>query len=258
MDQLKESKAADLQDAVRNEQRLQEANLQLDAEVSRLQALSKDLKDGFLKTRDLLRVEQTSLEAMKTKTLTLEEQLETYKIEIERLQDESLKTTEINKQQINALVASMDELERKHEQEMATLRRDLANQFSIQSSVQQDAIDWRNRVDTERAVGLRKLGVHRLCDAMVSWKRRRLATWFRQWHTMNTLMGAAEQFRETLNKAVKRATDEGHQDRERAVEGLRSLLRNEHEVDKVERIICDLVLYHRSLYFVQMLSFPSA
>jgi len=148
VDQLKESKAADLQDAVRNEQRLQEANLQLDAEVSRLQALSKDLKDGFLKTRDLLRVEQTSLEAMKTKTLTLEEQLETYKIEIERLQDESLKTTEINKQQINALVASMDELERKHEQEMATLRRDLANQFSIQSSVQQDAIDWRNRVDT--------------------------------------------------------------------------------------------------------------
>ena len=63
------------QEAARNENMLQEANIQLDAEALRLRKTTKEVRDGFAKTRDLLRVEQVALEGARSEIAVLREQL---------------------------------------------------------------------------------------------------------------------------------------------------------------------------------------
>ena len=230
VDELREAKAKDLQESVHNEQQLQETNIQLTAEVSRLQALTKDLREGFTKTRDLLRLEQASLEAEKSKTVVLEEQIESLQREIKRYQLSEEKAAELSKQQIDALVVSMEELEARKVREIQHLREDLSKQFTEQSLLQQEVLYVKGLMEAERMKGTRYNGAGRIGEALVRWRRGRLFTMFRQWSATCVLMSAAEQFRETLNRSVKRAVDEARTEASNTLVSVRATMKTDSEV----------------------------
>lgn len=234
VDQLKERSRMDIQQAVYNEQRLQESNIQLESEVARLQAMSKELREAFAKTRDLLRIEQAAVESGRAECGGLAEEIRVLQEEVERRTAVEAEASVLHKQQLQAVVASMDALEARKDGEIARLKADLSRQFLQHSSHQQEALQLRGEIEDERLAGVRVKCVIGLFEGMCRWRRARLAQTFRVWSGTCTLMSAAEQFRDTLGRAVKRATEDCREEGRAALDELRGVLRNEQEIRVAE------------------------
>ena len=76
-----------LQDASASQQKSHHTALSLESEVLRLITQNKELKDGFAMMRDQVRAEQLSQENINALNRRLNEQIETFKFDAERLKN---------------------------------------------------------------------------------------------------------------------------------------------------------------------------
>eukprot|EP01041_Mallomonas_annulata_P003274 gene3274-6482_t len=234
VEQLREVAAANTVEAARHELTLQEANIQLDAEAVRLRATTKELKEGYTKTRDLLRLEQLALETVRAEIALVNDELLASREESLRLKLVEENMNVMHKGEVEALVKSMEETEDRWRHEVVRVKEELSKQFLLQSSLQQDSLQQRNVIDRERQIATRHMGTVQIVDAVRRWRRGRLFSFFRQWLGTTGLISAAEQFRETLQRALKTASEEAKNERQYALEALRGVLRSEHEVQIAE------------------------
>jgi hypothetical protein len=175
---MREASANKMQEAVLHEQQLQDCNIQLESEASRLRAVCKDLKEGFAKTRDLLRLEQVALDGARTEVSSLTDVIRTTKDELQRMQASAQLSDTLHRSQLEALAASMNELDVERGKEVAKLKEDLVRQCMHQSALQQELLDQREKNADAHIMAVRSNDAARLLEGFSRLRRGRISQMF--------------------------------------------------------------------------------
>jgi hypothetical protein len=214
---LKETLSNDQREAVSLEQKLKLNIVRLENEENRLKGQNKDLKEAFTKMRDQLRMEQLTIESLHTTQRQLKSEIEQANTEINRLKAAELATLNAHQQTIASLNETISEQDSRRTREIAALREELSKQYNEVSKQQIDALDKRVEVEKARLHIQRHTGVHNVWHVLGSWRRNRVANAFRVWHTNNTLIGVAAQFRDQVNSLIADTLNKCKEDKARAL-----------------------------------------
>jgi len=220
VDALKEQLTNDKHEAVAKEQRLQAANITLEGDIARLETSNRDLKEAFIKCRDQVRMEQLAMENATSVNRRLTEQLETTRLDLQRLKQVEEQSADAHRQQISALKNAMGEAETRKTKEVGKLKEELSTQYLLNSAAQMESMQLRNGFQEERKALQRDAGAGRIVEMLHRWKKNRLAHSLRVWSTNSTLLGVAKQFRGHVNELMKDTLAEERQAKEAALESL--------------------------------------
>jgi hypothetical protein len=220
VDALKEQLTNDKHEAVAKEQRLQAANITLEGDIARLETSNRDLKEAFIKCRDQVRMEQLAMENATSVNRRLTEQLETSRLDLQRLKQVEEQSADAHRQQISALKNAMGEAETRKTKEVGKLKEELSTQYLLNSAAQMESMQLRNSFQEERKALQRDAGASRIVEMLHRWKKNRLAHSLRVWSTSSTLLGVAKQFRGHVNELMKETLAEERQAKDAALESL--------------------------------------
>lgn len=221
--------------AATTENHLKQTITNLEADATRQQAQNKDLKEGFLKMRDQVRIEQLTIENMSAANKQLQEQLTNQKEEIARLSEYDTRDGAMSQNQIAALRATVIEQEDRRLKEANKLKEELAKQYNLVSHLQAAALDIHGTFDKERRKITVTHAAEKVTKALHHWRHNRLAIGFRTWLTKATLVGAATQFRTHVSDLVQNTLIEQRGVKQEALSKQEDTLKKEHD-QKVEEL----------------------
>mmetsp|Transcript_3817 Transcript_3817/g.8615 ORF Transcript_3817/g.8615 Transcript_3817/m.8615 type:complete len:1340 (-) Transcript_3817:18-4037(-) len=228
VDSLKDSSSSAQQSSADREQQLKATQTQLDSELYRTQQQNKDLKEGFVKIRDQVRMEQLALENAHTAHRRLQEAYEEAEETVVRLRQQEEQTAEMHKMQMDAINETVAQQEARNAAVTSQLREELSNQFMTNSRTQSQMIQLKDTYAEEKSFLGRVAGMVRIVTVLQRWRSNRTANGFRQWHTNSSLVGAARQFREQVDGILKKTAKELHRDKVQALDKLRTDLNAKH------------------------------
>lgn len=228
VDTLKDASVVAAQNFADKEQKYLQFQAQLDSELKRCQAQSRDMKEGFVKMRDQVRMEQVALENANAQHRRLQEAFEEAQADITRLRQQEQQTAELHKAQMDAINETITEQERRNKQNMQSLRDELSGQFLTNAHAQTVMLRMKDDFATEKARMNQMSGVVKLVEVIRRWKRCRVFSGFRRWHSNSSLVGAAKQFREQVESILKKNTKDLHKDKVQALENQRGELTAKH------------------------------
>jgi hypothetical protein len=161
---LKETTAQTVRESTFAQQRLHQTAISLEAEVARLNAHNTELKEGFVKMRDQVRVEQLAIEDTSTTNRRLLEQIESMRKEISKMKEAEEQQAAAHERQIEALNTLLSEQEQRAQREMLSLRDELSRQYSTNSNAQSEALMKLKAFDSERKAFGKQLGAARIIE----------------------------------------------------------------------------------------------
>lgn len=218
---LMEKSQQENQDFIAREQALQQKNITLDANVRRLEGSNAELKDGFSKMRDQVRMEQLSLENATSVNRRLQEQYEITKSELNRMRESEEQTADEHLKQMEALQATMAENDERRSTEIVKLKDELSHQYKENSQVQKMTMDLKAGFRSERLQGTKSQAAMNIVTSLRKWRLNRAAVALRMWSTNSTLIGVAAQFRGHVNDLVEKTLAEQREIKETALQSLR-------------------------------------
>ena len=227
VDSLKATLTQKEEDSTLQEQKMSLRISALEGEEARLKVQNTDLREGFKKMRDQLRVEELNMENIRTANRRLLEEVESCRGEIIRLKREEESANMISQQQTTAMAGSLSALEEKSAAEAAHLRSELSKQYVANADSQRALLDLKGAFESERVQLEKKLNAGRILHSMRHMYKNRVAASFRLWYNQSMLLSAASQFKETLKNAVLRTQEEDRKDAENALSQLRKELSEE-------------------------------
>ncbi len=146
---LKEKMTTMKRDSQEKEQRLQATISQLDHDLKHVKTTNNELKDGFIKTRDSLRMEQLAIEKLNHDKARLLETVKDNQEEIERLKQYERETKEHFERQIESLNALMIEQDSSHKTEITRMKGELQKQFMVNSQAAVELMKVKDEMDRE-------------------------------------------------------------------------------------------------------------
>ena len=210
------------QDAIAKEQALVQKNITLDADVRRLEGTNSELKEGFAKMREQVRMEQLSLENATSVNRRLQEQYEITKSELARLQDSEDNTAKNHFQQMKALQDTMDENDGRRVAEINALKDELSKQYLANSDAQKQTMALRSDFRSVRQQDSKLQGASKISGVLRKWRLNRAAMALRVWSTNSTLVGVAGQFRGHVNELMDKTIAEQREIKENALSQLQT------------------------------------
>ncbi len=211
------------------EQKYLQLQSQLDSEVKRCQTQNRELKEGFMKMRDQVRMEQLALENANAQHRRLQEAFEEAQADITRFRQQEQQTALQHKAQLDAINESVVEQERRNAQSVQSLRDELSGQFLTNAHAQTIMLQMKDEFAGEKQQLTKISGVIKLFEVLRRWRRCRVFSGFRRWHTNSNLVGAAKQFREQVEVILKKTAKDGHKDKVSALEAQRNELNAKHK-----------------------------
>eukprot|EP01034_Spumella_vulgaris_P024755 gene24755-31132_t len=206
-----------------------EAGLSTELEASKSQL--KDLKDGFVKTRDLLRMEQLNIENTVTANRRLTEQLELANSDIAQLRAQDQQNALSYKQQIELINSTIRDAEASHKKELLSLRDELSRQYLANSSEQSNIMELREKHVGEKMKITRLVHTTKMVNIFNKWKLSRIYIAFRVWNTNTTLVSVAGQFRLQVEDMLKTNTEEMAAEQTKSEELLAKRFAREHGIN---------------------------
>ena len=164
-----------------------------------------------------MRSEQLSLETATTAHRRLQELHDSLTSDIVRGKMGREQDGLLHDQQISALTSLVTDQEENNLKEKAKLREELSKQFNANSALQQESFLLLKAVDVERRRGDLKLAAAVIFDRLKKLRLSRMSHMFRMWSTTSTLIGAAEQFRHTVNELVRTTLANSKREKESAL-----------------------------------------
>jgi hypothetical protein len=228
VDTLKEQAAHAAQQFSDKELKYLQMQAQLDSELKRSQTQSRELKEGFVKLRDQLRMEQVALENAHTQHRRLQEAFEEAQSDITRLRQQEQQTAAQHKAQMDAINESVAQQEARSAAALQKLRDELSGQFLDNAHAQTLMMRLRDQFADEKARLVQISGAVKLAEVLRRWKRCRVFSGFRRWYTNSSLTGAAKQFRDQVESSLKKTSKDMHRYKVQALENQRSELAAKH------------------------------
>lgn len=210
------------------EQKYLQLQSQLDSEVKRCQSQNKELKEGFMKMRDQVRMEQLALENANAQHRRLQEAFEEAQVDVTRLRQQEQQTAIQHKAQMDAINESVAEQERRNSLSLQSLRDELSGQFLTNAHAQTIMLRMKDEFNVEKQQLTKISGAVKLFEVLRRWRRCRVFSGFRRWHTNSNLVGAAKQFREQVEVILKKTSKDMHKDKVSALDALRAELKARH------------------------------
>jgi hypothetical protein len=243
VDTLKEKLSRDSQESIQNEQVLHQKNVHLEGEINRTLAQNKDLKEGFNKARDQVRIEQLAIENANSTNRRLNDQMESIRADLSHMRKTEEETSKFHEQQITALKESLEEQQARKQGEIEKLKAELSVQYRAVSDGQRESLELRKLFEVERFKVLQRTAAGNIMDQLRKMRRGTLATGFRIWNTNSTLIGVASQFRGHVNDLVKETLDVAKDDKNKTSTRLRKEFDKEKENALNElQLKCDKLL----------------
>jgi hypothetical protein len=231
VDKLKEMQVIENQtNNLKLEQLLQQEST-LKNDLLRLQNQNKEVKDGFLKSRDQLRVEQLLIENLQTNNRFLMDEVEALKHENNAMLVNEDKKSLQHKQQIDAINEALKEQIEMQNNEKNRLKDELSRQFSINSQMQLQTMKLNEDFDVEKKMLSKQTYGGILFLKIDKWRTNRVASFFKKWHTNNVLITIASQFRENVDFLAKKNSDLFEEEKTKLVNDLKMLLNNEKKIE---------------------------
>lgn len=227
VDSLKATLTRKEEEATLLEQKLSLRISALEGEDARLKSQNAELRDGFKKMRDQLRLEELNTENTRTANRRLLEEVEAGRAELARIKAAEEASNIISQQQASLMSGSLSALEEKAAAEAAHLRSELSKQYVLNAEGQRALLDLKSDFSAERVKLDKKILAGRMVHSMRHLYKNRIAATFRVWYTKSTLLDAASQFKETLQKALARTQEEDRKDAAEALTNLRTQLTSE-------------------------------
>lgn len=229
VDTLKEMNAHDAYDSKQTEQRLMSTTAQLENEVSRLTGNNKDLKEGYNKLRDQLRVDQLTMENMRILEKKIVEDLENYKDELKHVQQAKMQAEDLALKQGIAMKEGLLELEKKKDVENDKLKEEIVRLYEQNAEINSSVKSIRNEFAGERSALECRVHALRVFNSLNKWKMSRVSMFFRIWSTNNTIMTVAAQFKGQLKDMLKKTKEDAETSKAAALEKAREALLLEEE-----------------------------
>ena len=228
VDALKDASTAAQQSFADQQQQLTERHTHLQSEAARLQAQNKELKEGFVKMRDQVRMEQLSLENANSTQRRLQENLEAARAEVNRMAENERQTAEIHKQQLDAINESVREQERRSNEEIKRLKEELSQQFLENARAHSQTILLKDQFAEQQAWMKKQAVAQQIADKLKRWQLARLHISFRAWSSNCSLVTAAKNFRGQVEAILKKNTKDLNEAKQKALEALRADLSKKH------------------------------
>lgn len=225
---LKDSNITSQQQYTEKEQQLIQIQTQLESELQRIQNQNQDLKDGFIKMRDQVRMEQLTIENTNTIQRRLQEAYEESKAEVNRLTQQAIHNANMHKAELDAINDSIKEQELANQNALKNLREELSNQCMDNFDAHQKIMRLKDEFNEEKRGLIRISGAGNLIEILRKWRLSRLFVRFRQWQTNSSLVGAAKQFREQVEALLKKTSKDFHKEKINALNALKEELDIEH------------------------------
>lgn len=211
------------------EQDLTAKNVNFESENIRLAGQVKELKDITTKMRDQYRVDQITMENLKTSNKTLQSDVDSAKAEVAQYHQKEAQDAQLHKKQIMALTLAVEEIEQKKDKEISTLKDELGKQYAAISDAQKGMLVLRDQVGQQRNLSGKSVCTYQVVDLVRRWKRSRIFSAFRTWSTNSTLIGVAAQFREQVEVMIEEMKNDFVAEKVVAAEELRERLKTEEE-----------------------------
>ena len=148
-----------------------------------------------MKLRDQVRMEQLSLENANTQHRRLQEAFDEAQAEVARLKQQEQQTANLHKAQVEAMNESIAEQEKRTATALQKLKDELSGQFMDNAHAQSVMMLMKDEFAEEKSKLTQISGVVKLAEVLRRWKRCRVFSGFRRWHTNSSLTGAAKQFK---------------------------------------------------------------
>lgn len=229
VDTLKDAGAAAEHQHSDKEQRLMQMKTQLEAELQHSQTQNNELRDGFIKMRDQVRMEQLTLENTNTIQRRLQDAYDESKAEVTRLRSQIEQNSAAHKAEIDAINESIRLHEEATQANIKMLREELSHQCDENFDAQQRIIRLKEQFNEEKLEMTKISGAENVINILKKWRNSRLFSGFRQWHTNSSLVGAARQFRDQVESVLKKNSKDLHKQKMQALNALREELNLEHE-----------------------------
>lgn len=226
---LKEVNTHDAYDSKQTEQRMQAVIIQLESEVTRLTGNNKDLKEGYSKLRDQLRVDSLTMENMRLLERKLYDDVEGFKEEINQLQEAAKDAENLSNQQKKAMKDGLLELEAKKNVEIDRLKEDISNLYKKNSELSNTLRSLKNDFSGEKNEINSRVHALRVFNSLKRWQMARVGMFFRIWSTNNTISTVASQYKGQVKEILSKTKDDYKESREKALSKLREELNNEYE-----------------------------
>lgn len=199
------------------EQRYQSTQGQLEHDLAHSKKTGHDLKDGFIKLRDQLRIEQLNIENLNGEKQRMKDQIRSLEDDIKRREDYEQQSRLQHDLQVQNLQLVMQEQESTHKEEQKRMKDELARQFITNSELQIDLLKTKDLVEKEQLRIQRKIQVVRIFEILKRWRKSRVYQAFKSWSTSSTLIGVAKQFKSQVEKLIKQTVDEQQQEKQKAL-----------------------------------------
>ncbi len=222
----------ELQSLQQAEQRKEaERNLefrQLEEEKVSLYEQLSDLKEGFQKSRNQLKMEQIALEQMTSARDKVLQQVQQLQQEVHSAQSQ-LETTQSHYQkQVEAIRMLLQNTEDKLSKEIILLKDELRNSLEQHSLLSSQIFDLKEQQRSSQITSLRKLFLMRIVKMNSSFDRLKLLKSFKRWTLNNSLMKIANQFKQHMEKILVDAKNNMEKDK------LQSLDSQKHELTRLK------------------------
>ena len=229
VDTLKDSNTLLTQSYNDKELKYKQYQTQLESELKHNQIQTKELKDGYIKIRDQLRMEQIALENANTQHRRLQEAYEEAQSDIIRYKKQEEINTDLHQTQIDAMNETIKEQEKRNNIALQKLKDELSGQFLDNAHAQTIMLRMKDEFTEEKLKLQQITGVIKLVEVLRRWKRCRIFNGFRRWYSNSNLIGAAKQFREQVEIILKKTTKDMHKDKLTALEVQKNDLNNKNQ-----------------------------
>eukprot|EP01038_Epipyxis_sp_PR26KG_P004884 gene4884-6841_t len=227
---LKDTNVLDVQKYVANEDKLKQSEIHLKSEMDRFSNQNKELKEGFVKMRDQLRIEQVALENSNSSNRRLQENLDAANNDIAKLRQIEEQNSANYKKQIKAIHDSFKEQENLRNEEIMSLKEELSKQFMINSAAQVASLDMREKFENNNVKLIKQTHAVKIYGIINRWRLARLGNGFRLWSSNTTLINVATQFRGHVETLLKQNTDDLNSEKLNALESLKKKMIKEFNI----------------------------
>lgn len=229
VDTLKNENTAFSQKIIAQDQDHQQALINLEAECSRLNVHSAELKNAYAKMRDQTRVDALMIEDYTSLTRRLDEEISALKQEALAANLSKQREAESHKLKLEEASTLLADTEYELKNEILNLKEELAKQLIAISSTQNESKALHDQHIAKRLEFNQKIGALKILQTFTKMKQNRVATYFRIWCVKTTLNGVAIQFRQNVQSYEKKIINQSDVTKKSALENLQNQLRKEAE-----------------------------
>lgn len=213
--------------------------LSLQTESQRLKHVNAELKDGFIKMRDQLRMEQLMIEGLQSDKQHLQADISHLQAAMqERYRQEEQDLAQHRAQLADQQLILADQ-EAHYKQEILRLKEELSRQFTDNSQVQASLLKTKHHFAQEEAQVKKLIPVVRIMEALKRWQRNRLQHAYRVWLMNHTLRNVTDQFRTQVEKLIKTTKQDAEAAKTKSLQAQRDQLHSKHmeELDACRQVL---------------------